>query len=422
MNALALVAPWALAGLALVALPIASHLMGRTPARPFKFPSLRFVTPSQVLPRRRARIEDPLLLVMRVAAIAAAAVALAAPAFRGAPAAGAAGTLATVVLVDTSVSVTSSATERPARVAELNRIADSAVAAAQIGIVLRTTTPARELVGAASWLARHDAQREIVVVSDFQAGTLDSAAIAPLPAGTVLRFRRVAMRPLGSSSSVQGGAALEASVVATAGGAEATWTRRGAVPVDSSLKILAAASDRVFAAALLEASRTAGAGTPLPGVGPIGVVLPSEPTRAAIESSARPVSAGWQRRIVATLATDRSLFAAASADRPPFAAAASSDGTALLIFAPPGIDAASALTLVTAVRRAASASPSGGELAVGSIDDATLARWSASRAASPASVTPSVQPVVHGPATRWLWIVALVLLGLEWVVRRRVRS
>jgi len=421
MNGLAFVAPWALAGLALVALPIAIHLMGRTPARPFRFPSLRFVTPSQVLPRRRAQIEDPFLLVLRVLAIVAAAVALAAPAFRGTTAVGAAGTLATVVIVDTSVSVTGSGTERPARVAQLDRVADSALAAAQVGIVLRTTTPARELAGAASWLARHDAQREIVIVSDFQVGALDSVSLAGLPPGTAVRFRRVASRVPTSVVTVQGGAGLEASVVALPGGIEATWTRRGAAARDSGMQILAGESDRALIAALLEASRTSGVGAAAPGNGPIGVVLPSEPTRAVLESSAQPMSAGWQRRVAAALAADQALFATASADRPPFTAAASRDGAMLLIFAPPTADAASALTLVTAVRRAASAAPAGSELAVGSVDDATLARWNASRAASPTSTTTSVLPVVHGPATRWLWIAALVLLAVEWFFRRGAR-
>ncbi|HEV8218511.1 MAG TPA: BatA domain-containing protein, partial [Gemmatimonadaceae bacterium] len=97
---------WALIGLAGVALPVAIHLLARGHARTRRFPSLRFIDPSQLLPTRRTRIQDPLLLALRCAIVALAALALAQPLLvtakrkqaveRG---------IARVIVVDTSVSM-----------------------------------------------------------------------------------------------------------------------------------------------------------------------------------------------------------------------------------------------------------------------------------------------------------------------------
>ena len=72
-------APAALLGLALIALPIAIHLLVRQHARTLAFPSLRFLRETQLAAFRRRRIEDAALLACRAAIIALAAVALAGP-------------------------------------------------------------------------------------------------------------------------------------------------------------------------------------------------------------------------------------------------------------------------------------------------------------------------------------------------------
>src|SRR6185369_3408230 len=71
--------PWALIGLAGVALPVLIHLLARGHARRHRFPSLRFIDPSQLLPTRRTRVQDPLLLALRCGIVGLTALALAQP-------------------------------------------------------------------------------------------------------------------------------------------------------------------------------------------------------------------------------------------------------------------------------------------------------------------------------------------------------
>src|ERR1700749_1932101 len=71
--------PWAWAGVIGVALPILIHLLGRGHAQVLKFPTLRFLDASRLLPTKRTRIHDPLLLAVRVAILLFAAAALAQP-------------------------------------------------------------------------------------------------------------------------------------------------------------------------------------------------------------------------------------------------------------------------------------------------------------------------------------------------------
>src|SRR5262245_4892484 len=74
--------PAALAGIALVLLPIAVHLLVRQPARRLPFPSLRFLHETQLAALRRRTIQDAWLLLCRALIIALAAIAFAGPVFR----------------------------------------------------------------------------------------------------------------------------------------------------------------------------------------------------------------------------------------------------------------------------------------------------------------------------------------------------
>ena len=69
----------AFAGLALVALPIAIHLLVRQQTRVLAFPSLRFLRETALAAFRRRRIEDAVLLLCRAAIVIAAVAALAGP-------------------------------------------------------------------------------------------------------------------------------------------------------------------------------------------------------------------------------------------------------------------------------------------------------------------------------------------------------
>ena len=65
----------ALAGLLAVVLPVLIHLLGRDPAARKPFPSLRFIEPSRLLPSRRSRLHDLIVLAIRCALLIAAVVA-----------------------------------------------------------------------------------------------------------------------------------------------------------------------------------------------------------------------------------------------------------------------------------------------------------------------------------------------------------
>ena len=71
-----------LSGLLGVAIPIVVHLLHRKRRRRVTFPSLRFLREVQVRTARRSRIQEWLLLVLRVATIAVLALALARPVLR----------------------------------------------------------------------------------------------------------------------------------------------------------------------------------------------------------------------------------------------------------------------------------------------------------------------------------------------------
>ena len=71
--------PWAWLGLLGVALPVLIHLLGRGHARVHRFPTLRFLGASRLLPTRRTRIHDLPLLLVRIGAVALAVAALAQP-------------------------------------------------------------------------------------------------------------------------------------------------------------------------------------------------------------------------------------------------------------------------------------------------------------------------------------------------------
>jgi hypothetical protein len=98
--------PWAWAGLVTVALPILIHLLGRGHARVHRFPTLRFLEASRLLPTRRTRVHDWWLLVTRVGILAVAVAALAQPALRTANRTRALGrALARAIVLDTSFSM-----------------------------------------------------------------------------------------------------------------------------------------------------------------------------------------------------------------------------------------------------------------------------------------------------------------------------
>lgn len=97
--------PLFLIGIGAAAVPLVLHLMHRRKAVEIPFPSLRFLRLSQNRSARRKRIEELLLLLLRMLAVACLALALAGPFFGSAGLGGAAEPCAVAVVLDTSYSM-----------------------------------------------------------------------------------------------------------------------------------------------------------------------------------------------------------------------------------------------------------------------------------------------------------------------------
>jgi HPt (histidine-containing phosphotransfer) domain-containing protein len=175
----------------------------------------------------------------------------------------------------------------------------------------------------------------------------------------------------------------------------------------------------------------------------VAIVYPSYPQRDAMLGGAQAPSLAWQGELLVRLRGDSLLQSAAWAAADSNLAApggdpartfvvardrhgrptvlAASDATAasprLLLF--PAGDAGSLVSaaLITAATRAASVAADVGELERETIAEQTLANWRRAAASSPAAMDAG-----DGRSDgRWLWAVALVLLGVEGWIRRERR-
>src|SRR5581483_3543268 len=139
-------APWAWVGALAVALPIAIHLLARGPARVHRFPTLRFLSASQLLPTRRTRVHDPLLLLVRCAIILCAAAALARPVFLTAHRRQALDPgLARAIVLDTSASMHRRTLAGITALDSARRAAVGLTRAARTSITIESAEPARAI-------------------------------------------------------------------------------------------------------------------------------------------------------------------------------------------------------------------------------------------------------------------------------------
>lgn len=173
--AIAWIAPAALLGVALIALPIAIHLLVRQHARTLAFPSLRFLRETQLAAFRRRTIQDAALLLCRVAIIALAAVALAGPVLQLASrTAGYAGrTSRAIVSIDATDNVAVDAGTFASSTFERATIKDA-------------------LTDAIRWLDRQPpSSREIVIRGTLRRGAITDADLATVPQAIGIRFEPV---------------------------------------------------------------------------------------------------------------------------------------------------------------------------------------------------------------------------------------
>lgn len=385
--------PWAWLGLAAVALPILVHLLARHRVREMPFPSLRFLRPTALAALRRRVLSDVPLLLVRVAMIAAAVAALAAPAFVSSSRqrAWTARTSRAVIQLRRAAAVPDAADT--AAIVESER--SSAFTYTVIGANGRVTD---SLVDARYWLSTQPpSSREIVIVGDLHAGAVTSADIARVPPWIGVRFLPTpdpaAPRAVTLSSVVDvGDGASTRAVVATATD-EATrvvfQSERGTVP--SLVTVRAGADDLAAATAARDA--VFAEGVLLPRGGERLLEIEFEGTPAAPVRAAAP---GWMRRTLGELAD---------------LSGGARDGR-LVVRAPVRGSDTAAVHIIARVVQTAWSDPLE-DAETRRIAPATLAAWSR----PPGGLPPDVTPGNEGDA-RWLWLMVLALLGVEWWMRR----
>jgi aerotolerance regulator-like protein len=171
--------PAALAGIALIALPIAVHLMVRQPVRRVPFPSLRFLRETQLAALRRRSIQDGWLLLCRAAIVALAAVALAGPVFM------------------TAARTTSFAARTSRAIVTIDAIDEATIEQLTAGAFATATfnrgRVSDALADAVRWLnAQPPSAREIVIAGPLRRGAVGDGDLAGVPAEIGLRFHPIA--------------------------------------------------------------------------------------------------------------------------------------------------------------------------------------------------------------------------------------
>lgn len=390
-----LLVPLAFAGLALVAVPIAIHVLTRHERRPMPFPSLRFLRTTRLSALSRRRIDDWPLLLLRLAAVVGAVAALAGPLFvTTARERQWASRVSRVLVVVT-----------PAPMLDEERRTAFASTTIEAGGRMADAIDAAQ-----SWLNRQPpSAREVVIAGDLRVSMLTASDVARIPDEVGVRFlpstdgdvvKNVAVPVIRNDES--GAAAADLVPVLLDDDSTATLATRPAPSADidaNALVVLSAPADRAVAEAALRAVRSdlivrdqaarrrvviAWPGADVSALGPPVTPPTLDWIPGAVERLARPARQHIQSLLV-QLET-RPIDARAAVEVADIARA---------VFA----DARTALE----PRR---------------LSAAELARWS-----RPPGRPGPEQPRQDEGDRRWLWGIVLALLAVEHLVRsRRGRS
>ena len=452
--------PAAWLGLVLLALPLAVHMLVRHSAPLQRLPTLRFLRGEPPVSIRRSRPDEPLLLLLRMAIVALAVAALAGPYLPStespdALSLGASAPPNRAVLLDESWSML-----RPdpagSALARARELAAEAAAEARASTVITfgADRPLEEaLEGAAAWLETRPGPGEIVLVSDFQRGTLEAAGTVALPERLGLVPVAVAADPAGVTLPL-GDGTLQATVEMVGGGGDVveggavdagavrlTWSRPiGGGPIATTPEAASPGVELIFPGAPADSELRAA-----PPPAPASPTTPASTTLSPTASSLL-LRLASDRTLAAAAAEDRSTAGAAdrspagAADRGPpdlapetpagalivardqaghallTAGATPSSGLRVASSAPDGSLTAAALGV--ALARASDAAPPGEELELRFADAEQRASWARLPSAGDAD---GAEPT-GSPAARWAWILVLGLLLAESLYRRRIHA
>ena len=386
--------PWAWAGLAALAAPILIHLLARHRQRELAFPTLRFVRATQLAAVKRRVIADIPLLAVRLSIVAAAVAALAAPVFVSAARqqAWSERTARAIVALETA-----SSSERDR---DVQAIVEGERPTAFASQVFRANASAASAIAdAISWLDRQPpAARELVVVGDLRDGLLSAADVARVPPATGLRFLPVTTRAEARTVALTalaeiGGRTTARSLVMGLDDDRTRVTYSSAPRAFADLVIVRAApGEEARATAVRDAVLAEGVRLPRDGDRRLAIEFAGVASSDALNT---PPATPWMRDTLAQTGSS-------GGER---------DGRLVVRLAIRATDRAAVHALDRVVRTAWSDSLEA--LEPRRIPPATLAAWSRAPSGAPLDAAPGNE----GDA-RWLWMLALALLALEWRIRR----
>ncbi len=361
---IAWIAPAAFIGLALIALPVAVHLLVRQHARVLAYPSLRFLRETQLAAIRRRTLQDAALLACRAGIVAAAAVALAGPVVQTPARTAGYASRTSRALVTIGAADQSSAT-----------LADGAFAAA----TFTRSSAADALSDAVRWLdAQPRSARDIVIAGALRRGSIEPADLAAVPPAIGIRFEQAA---------ADGPADVPVSILARRNGTIVRIDRVARLTADATRVTEGSASPVAASIVTITAK-------------PVDTPLADAALRAALNVGVpwrdfeRRVAIVWNGADESAVATQ---LAGAHVIRMP-------------VPSPPSAAADAVLTALTTFGR-----PDWAEPMV--IPQQQLDSWSRRPGA------PSLDaPLSDEGDRRWMWGLVLVLLGVEWWLRQPSRG
>lgn len=374
--------PWAWLGLAALAVPIAIHLLARQQAVRARFPTLRFIQINELSAISRHRLTDIPLLLVRLAILAAIVAAIAGP--RWSAQASGAGPSALAVVVDTSASAAGD---------EGRKAAQTAVANVPTSTVIESASLPEAVKSATAWLQRQTGRRELRVISDFQVGSIDEAVVKSVPADIGLSFTPLAM----FAPKLPEGFALNGDRSRMAWGPTAG---RETLPLPLAVK---AGADQSRAEAMLSAVASLVTTNPVDATARHAtLVFKTAPEFATLTASTSPITQPWMYAATQSLMADQEL-------RGHVVLAA--QGAELMVLVDDAPDSVIAGTIALRMLHELLQPLDWNELEPRSIAPETLRGWE--RAPATTSSRNNGEP-----QGRWLWLVALMLLGVEMWMRR----
>jgi hypothetical protein len=319
--------------------------------------------------------------------------------------------LARAIVVDTSASMKRLTPQGRTALDSAIRVARAMAAGATTSIVVESAEARRVISGANEWLIKQGRRGELVVVSDFQRGTIDAAdlAIVRKEFGIALHRVPVVTSPVESRATWR-----DIDIVArgtTSGDrTDAEWTPAAASPSTDAVILLGAESDRALIRATLEAAKAVAIPLPVDTARAIAVVFGRYPDEARLKSVATAQYAGWMVDQLTTLRRET----------PPVVSSGVADvngRSRLVLFTEVEPGSLAAARLAAASRHAMSVATRADELEPDVMSDAAL---TAMQRPSSGDIPSQSRPVGdNGPSDgRWVWLAVLVLLIIETVLRR----